>query len=200
MSGELSMIRHAFRMLAIVYCVCGQPAYSSYESQAVTPPLSFSQFCIQYPDDCQRRGDRRIRDFRSSIQRWRELAEINSTVNFGIAPSDPPASRRDLEWQIFPERGNCGDYAVTKRHLLLRSGWPSSDCCLQRSLSEQPASTILCCSCARGKRVLVLDNLSPVVTPLVDTLDRYVLVRAEGEQTHSIGPARLQPFRRQLTA
>ncbi|WP_253075124.1 transglutaminase-like cysteine peptidase [Bradyrhizobium sp. 159] len=90
-----------------MYCVCSQPAYSNYESQAVTPPLSFSQFCIQYPEDCQHHEDRRIRDFRSSIQRWRELAQINSTVNSGIAPKDPPASRRDAEWQIFPYEGNC---------------------------------------------------------------------------------------------
>jgi len=173
------MIRHAFRMLAIVYCVCGQPAYSSYELQAVTPPLSFSQFCIQYPDDCQRQGDRRIRDFRSSIQRWRELAQINSTVNFGIAPSDPPASRRDLEWQIFPERGNCGDYAVTKRHLLLRSGWPSSALLLAEVVIRATGEHHLVLLVREGKAVLVLDNLSPVVTPLVDTLDRYVLVRAE---------------------
>lgn len=78
------MIRHAARMLAIMYCVCSQPAYSNYEFQAVTPPLSFSQFCIQYPEDCQHHDDRRIRDFRSSIQRWRELAQINSTVNVGM--------------------------------------------------------------------------------------------------------------------
>jgi len=30
MSGELSMIRHAVRMLTVMYCVCGQPAYSNH--------------------------------------------------------------------------------------------------------------------------------------------------------------------------
>ncbi|WP_371260662.1 transglutaminase-like cysteine peptidase [Bradyrhizobium sp. WSM2793] len=51
---------------------------------------------------------------------------INSTVNFGIVAKSPPASQRDLQWEIFPYDGNCGDYAVTKHHLLLRAGWPSS--------------------------------------------------------------------------
>ncbi|MGY3038074.1 putative transglutaminase-like cysteine proteinase [Bradyrhizobium sp. USDA 4354] len=179
MSGELSMIRHAARMLAIMYCVCSQPAYSNHESQAVTPPLSFSQFCIQYPEDCQHHDDRRIRDFRSSIQRWRELAQINSTVNFGIAPKDPPASRRDAEWQIFPYEGNCGDYAVTKRHLLLRSGWPSSALLLAEVIIRATGEHHLVLLVREGKAVLVLDNLSPVVTPLVDALDRFTLVRAE---------------------
>ncbi|MCJ9734181.1 transglutaminase-like cysteine peptidase [Bradyrhizobium sp. PRIMUS42] len=173
------MIRHATRMLAIVYCVCSQPAYSSYESQAVTPPLSFSQFCVQNPEDCQRHEDRRIRDFRSSIQRWRELAEINSTVNFSIAPKDPLESRSDAEWQIFPYDGNCGDYAVTKRHLLLRSGWPSSALLLAEVVIRTTAEHHLVLLVREGRAVLVLDNLSPVVTPLVDALDRYIFVRAE---------------------
>lgn len=173
------MIRHAVRMLAIMCYVVSQPAYSNYESQAVTPPLSFSQFCIQYPEDCQRHDDRRIRNFRSSIQRWRELAQINSTVNFGITPRDPPASRRDAEWHIFPYEGNCGDYAVTKRHLLLRSGWPSSALLLAEVVIRFNGEHHLVLLVREGRAVLVLDNLSPVVTPLVDALDRFTVVRAE---------------------
>ncbi len=187
------MIRHAACMLAILYCVGGQPAYSSYESQAVTPPLSFSQFCIQYPKDCQHHDDRRIRDFRSSIQRWRELAQINSTVNFGIAPQDPPASRRDAEWQIFPYEGNCGDYAVTKRHLLLRSGWPSSALLLAEVVIRATGEHHLVLIVREGRAVLVLDNLSPVVTPLVDALDRFTIVRVESGSIHNSGHGKSLP-------
>ncbi|WP_225174029.1 MULTISPECIES: transglutaminase-like cysteine peptidase [unclassified Bradyrhizobium] len=166
-------------MLAIMYCVYSQPAYSSYESLALTPPLSFSQFCMQYPEDCQHHDDRRIRDFRSSIQRWRELAQINSMVNFGIAPKDPRASRRDAEWRIFPYEGNCGDYAVTKRQLLLRSGWPSSALLLAEVVIQATGEHHLVLLVREGKAILVLDNLSPVVTPLVDALNRFTIVRAE---------------------
>lgn len=173
------MFRHAIRMLAMMYCVCSQPARSNYESQSVMPPLSFSQFCIQYPEDCQHHADRRIRDFRSSIQRWRELAQINSTVNFGIAPKGGPASRRDAEWQIFPYEGNCGDYAVTKRHLLLRSGWPSSALLLAEVVIRATGEHHLVLFVREGRAVFVLDNLSPVVTPLVDALDRFTIVRVE---------------------
>lgn len=120
------MIRHAARMLVLACCVCSRPAYSTFELQEVVPPLSFMLFCTQYPDDCKEQRDRRITEFRSRGQRWRELNLINSTVNSGIAPESLSASRNDNDWQIFPSAGNWGDYAVTKRHLLLRSGWPSS--------------------------------------------------------------------------
>jgi len=175
------MIRHAPRMLAVVYCVISQPAYSDYEPQAVIPPFSFSRFCIEYPEDCQRHADRRITDFRSSRQRWRELAQINSTVNFGIIPKDVVASRNDAEWQVFPYNGNCGDYAVTKRHLLLRSGWPSSALLLAEVVVRASREHHLVLLVREGRAVLVLDNLSPVVTPLMDALDRYIVVRVESE-------------------
>jgi predicted transglutaminase-like cysteine proteinase len=28
--------------------------------------------------------------------------------------------------QVNPDRGNCHDYAVSKRHELIRAGWPSA--------------------------------------------------------------------------
>ncbi|WP_247347464.1 MULTISPECIES: transglutaminase-like cysteine peptidase [unclassified Bradyrhizobium] len=82
-------------------------------------------FCIKYPQDCREQRDRRTTDFPSRGQRWRELNQINWSVNSVIAAESPLANRNDYEWQIFPSDGNCGDYAVTS-HLLLRSGWPSS--------------------------------------------------------------------------
>ncbi len=100
-------------------------------------------------------------------------------VNFGIAPKDPVASRRDTEWQIFPYEGNCGDYGVTKRHLLLRSGWPSSALLLSEVIIRATGEHHLVLLVREGRAVLVLDNLSPVVASLVDALDRFRIVRAE---------------------
>ncbi|MCK1757370.1 transglutaminase-like cysteine peptidase [Bradyrhizobium sp. 137] len=120
-----------------------------------------------------------MRNLRSSVQRRRELARINSVVNFGIAPKDPPATRDDVERQIFPYEGNCGDYAVTKRDRLLRSGWPRSALLLAEVIIRTNGEHHLVLLVRKRRVVLVLDNLSPVVTPLVEALDRYVIVRAE---------------------
>jgi len=130
----------------------------------------------QYPEDCQ------IAGFEISAPQFsvgENSPKINSTLNFGITPRDAPASRNDAEWQIFPYEGNCGDYAVTKRHLLLRSGWPSSSVLLAEVMIRATGEHHLVLLVREGRAVLVLDNLSPVVTPLVDALDRYVILRAE---------------------
>lgn len=175
------MIRHAARMLALVYCVCSQPAYSSLEMQEVVPPLSFTLFCTQYPEDCQEQRDRRITDFRSRRQRWRELNQINLSVNSVIAAESLLASRNDYDWQIFPSDGNCGDYAVTKRHLLLRSGWPSSSLLLAEVVVRATGEHHLVLLVREGRAIFVLDNLSGVIIQSNEALDKYVFLRTESD-------------------
>ena len=68
---------------------------------------------------------------------------------------------------------------VTKRHLVLRSGWPSSALLLAEVIIRASGEHHLVLLVREGRAVLVLDNLSPVVTPLVDALDRYTIVRTE---------------------
>ena len=175
------MIRHAARMLALVYCVCSQPAYSSLEMQEVVPPLSFTLFCIKYPEDCQEQRDRRTTDFRSRGQRWRELNQINSSVNSVIATEDLSASQNDYDWQIFPSNGNCGDYAVTKRHLLLRAGWPSSSLLLAEVVIRTTGEHHLVLLVREGGAIFVLDNLSGVIIQSNEALDKYVFLRTESD-------------------
>lgn len=175
------MIRHAARMLVLACCVCSRPAYSSLEPQEVVPPLSFMLFCTQYPDDCQEQRDRRITRLRARGQRWRELNLINSTVNSGIAPESQSVSRNDYDWQIFPSAGNCGDYAVTKRHLLLRSGWPSSSLLLGEVAIRTTGEHHLVLLVREGRALFVLDNLSGIIIQLSEALDNYVFLRTESD-------------------
>ncbi|WP_247453596.1 transglutaminase-like cysteine peptidase [Bradyrhizobium sp. 174] len=168
-------------MLVLACCVCSQPAYSSLELQEVVPPLSFMLFCTQYPDDCQEQRDRRKTVFRSRGQRWRELNLINSTVNSGIAPESLSVSRNDYDWQIFPSAGNCGDYAVTKRHLLLRSGWPSSSLLLGEVTIRTTGEHHLVLLVREGRALFVLDNLSGIIIQLNEALDNYVFLRTESD-------------------
>jgi predicted transglutaminase-like cysteine proteinase len=53
-----------------------------------------------------------------------DLETVNLEVNRGIKPA-PGMPAIDLGWVSWRSPGWCGDYAVTKRELLLRMGWPS---------------------------------------------------------------------------
>ena len=53
------------------------------------------------------------------------LTAVNHRANTKIIanPGYPPISQA---WQVWPERGWCGDFALTKRSELLKMGWPTS--------------------------------------------------------------------------
>jgi len=90
------------------------------------PPHGFVQFCEETPTECSPDHGQEAR-FDASPVRLKELDEINRTVNHTIQPAT------DLEvygvneyWTIPTKRGDCEDYALLKRHDLIKKGWPVS--------------------------------------------------------------------------
>jgi predicted transglutaminase-like cysteine proteinase len=90
------------------------------------PPHGFVQFCEETPTECSADHGQEAR-FDASPVRLKELDEINRTVNHTIQPAT------DLEvygvneyWTIPTKRGDCEDYALLKRHDLIKKGWPVS--------------------------------------------------------------------------
>jgi predicted transglutaminase-like cysteine proteinase len=137
---------------------------------------------MRYPAECESYHDRRINNFLSRGQRWRELNQINATVNFGIVSETSTRSLRDYDWSIFPYNGNCADYAVTKRHLLLQFGWPSSSLLLAEVIVRTTGEHHLVLLAREAHDVFVLDNLDRLVMRLDETLSRYALVRVQSDQ------------------
>lgn len=88
------------------------------------PPHGFVRFCEAVPKECtpeQRQENR----FNASAERLRELDDVNREVNKAITPAT------DLEvygvneyWTLPRTKGDCEDYALLKRHDLLKKGWP----------------------------------------------------------------------------
>jgi predicted transglutaminase-like cysteine proteinase len=96
------------------------------ERRPALAPLSQVVFCKQYPDDCAptSAGAERVR---LDDDRLAELDRVNRAVNRAIRPV--PESGRGLaadRWVIAPKKGDCDDFAVTKRHRLIAAGWDAS--------------------------------------------------------------------------
>jgi predicted transglutaminase-like cysteine proteinase len=90
------------------------------------PPHGFVRFCEATPQECT--SDQRPENrFNASAERLRELDDINRAINKAVAPAT------DLEvygvneyWTLPRRKGDCEDYALLKRHNLIRKGWPVS--------------------------------------------------------------------------
>ncbi|WOH57359.1 MULTISPECIES: transglutaminase-like cysteine peptidase [Bradyrhizobium] len=89
------------------------------------PPMAFTQFCHRYRGECRTRPMFRGGPARLTEERWADLKEINQVVNRGIAPERNERGVAGEQWLINPARGDCNDYAVSKRHELLERGWPA---------------------------------------------------------------------------
>jgi predicted transglutaminase-like cysteine proteinase len=96
-------------------------------TEPVPAPAGFATFCSANPSECARSGPL-VRQVPLTPGRWHELQSINSHINDTISEvSDLDLHGRGDVWSIpVGGRGDCEDYALLKRKLLLERGWPSS--------------------------------------------------------------------------
>jgi predicted transglutaminase-like cysteine proteinase len=86
-------------------------------------PMAFTQFCLPYAD--QRKPPQvvfRGGPVRLTEERWADLKEVNQTVNSTIVPEPNTEGLAGEKWLINPARGDCNDYAVSKRFESLKRG------------------------------------------------------------------------------
>lgn len=92
----------------------------------VQPPYGYVRFCEAKPEECRAFGgeDRR---FHPSPARLSELDEINRDINRAIQPAtDEEIYGMSEYWTLPSRRGDCEDYALLKRKILMQRGWPAS--------------------------------------------------------------------------
>jgi predicted transglutaminase-like cysteine proteinase len=88
-------------------------------------PVGWTEFCTDYAPECDTKT-LDARDVVLTTKAWKELVRINSSVNDAIKPET------DLEhWGLaerwdYPTdgRGDCEDYVLLKRRMLMQAGWP----------------------------------------------------------------------------
>jgi predicted transglutaminase-like cysteine proteinase len=150
----------------------------------VTPvlaPAAFVHFCNRYPDDCKvRQTEFDQTPVALTEARFIELSKINTAVNSSIKPRVKRKSVLVEDWVVAPHEGNCSDYAVTKRHMLLARGWPS-DSLLLAEVAITSREHHLVLVVRTSNRDLVLDNLNSDVRPISQSNYRWI----RGQQTEN---------------
>lgn len=154
-----------------------QPAPQHIElGSPMLPPLTYTVFCLRYEADCRLRRFFRGGAIRLTEERWAGLQEINRAVNLAIAPARNELGLAGEEWIINPARGDCNDYAVSKRHELLQRGWPARVLLLSEvAVSSGEHHLVLLVRTRSGD--LVLDNLTPQIKPWSRVPYRWVRVQ-----------------------
>lgn len=82
-------------------------------------PLAFQLFCLQNPSECKP-SRRQVVSYTPKVRAL--LVSVNNRVNRSIKPRHDKGDT----WTVNPAYGDCDDYAMTKRHQLIRAGIPAS--------------------------------------------------------------------------
>lgn len=146
-------------------------------NKPVLAPVAFVRFCMRYQEDCNvTLAGVDLEPVVLTNDRWDELVKVNEQVNRAIKPEENAGGVMTEEWIVSPRRGDCNDYAVTKRHELLARGWPSHSLMLAEVVVASGEHHLILVVRTHDDD-FVLDNLSSVVRPVSQI--GYEWVRAQ---------------------
>jgi predicted transglutaminase-like cysteine proteinase len=124
------------------------------ESRRALEPFSHVVFCHKYPQECVPSSGPELVELTPA--RASELDAVNRGVNSQIRPKNDSG---DDVWQLSPQAGDCEDYAITKRHVLIQHGWPASALRLAEGYTSSGEGH-LALVVRTSKGDIVLDNIS----------------------------------------
>lgn len=177
-----------FTLLSAVSCVQGAHAetpgmaISSKRSPAfmriygnAQAPYGFVRFCDGHPTDCAADSFSNDARFEATPERLSELDDINRAVNKAIEPAtDAEIYGVNELWTLPQAKGDCEDFALLKRRMLLDRGWPSSALLMTVVRDEKnEGHAILTARTTQGD--YVLDNKNDEVKLWTQTPYHYVM-------------------------
>ncbi|MBW3097689.1 transglutaminase-like cysteine peptidase [Pseudohoeflea coraliihabitans] len=148
-------------------------AKSMVIGQITSQPIGHYEFCKVYNEECQPLGMAaaapRVTDYG-----WEIVREVNEQVNLSVMPrTDLELFGREEVW-TYPEiAGDCEDYVLLKRHMLIERGFSPSD--LLITVVRKPdgeGHAVLTLRSTEGD--YILDNLNDQVSSWTETPYRYL--------------------------
>ncbi len=146
-----------------------------------TPPIGWAEFCVEYAPECD--TDPSLpRDVVLTTRAWSELKRVNLAVNTKIKPMTDMDHWGVVERWNYPDDGygDCEDYALEKRRLLMQAGWPR-EALLMTVVRDHNGNghAILTVKTDRGE--YILDNQTNDILPWSDTGYRFVKRQSQSD-------------------
>ena len=105
------------------------PITTAALSQGTLPaPWGWRDFCRKNPADCSVQKNAAADPFVLTADKWKNILDTNTKVNQSIEPvSDMDHWGKPYSWDYPSDgKGDCEDYALLKRGLLIQKGVPAS--------------------------------------------------------------------------
>jgi predicted transglutaminase-like cysteine proteinase len=144
------------------------------------PPIGWVQFCNDNAGECDAQGG--ARDVVLNQKAWSDLVRINRWANDNIKPVTDLEHWGVVERWDYPKDGygDCEDYALLKRQMLIKAGWPRS-ALLITVVRDKKGDGHAVLTVKTDKGEFILDNQNPEILPWWDTGYRFVKRQSQND-------------------
>jgi predicted transglutaminase-like cysteine proteinase len=168
--------------------MCGSAVAAPVERVLYSPvgevsraPIGWVDFCNDQPKECAVRPTP-PRDVVLSAAAWRDLVRINHHVNTTIKPITDLEHWGTVEKWSYPDDGygDCEDYVLLKRRMLLEAGWPREALLITVVRDTRgDGHAVLTVRTTKGE--FILDNQNEKVLPWTETGYRFVKRQSQSD-------------------
>ncbi len=145
------------------------------------PPIGWVEFCTENPRECATTPSA-PRDVVLSPKAWKDLVRVNRWVNDAIKPVTDLEHWGVVEKWSYPDdgKGDCEDYVLLKRRLLMQAGWPR-EALLITVVRDKKGDGHAVLTVKTDKGDFILDNQAEDVLLWSDTGYRFVKRQSQSD-------------------
>lgn len=175
------------KQLSILACtasalsVIGTPALAATHMQMAgltSQPIGHHIFCQSYPSECKvKTKDTSAPKLTREL--WKQMVDVNAYSNSTITPvTDLEGFGVEEHWVYPTSFGDCEDYVLMKRHMLIQKGWPPSALLITVVLQANGEGHAVL-TVRTDKADYILDNLNGKILPWHETEYTYLKRQSE---------------------
>jgi predicted transglutaminase-like cysteine proteinase len=153
--------------------------YVSVGNQA-RPPIGWVEFCNEHAKECATAASE-PRDVVLTSKVWKDLVRVNRWVNESIKPVTDMDHWGVVERWSYPDdgRGDCEDYVLLKRRMLVQAGWPR-EALLITVVRDKKGEGHAVLTVKTDKGEFILDNQAEEILLWSETGYRFVKRQSQG--------------------
>ncbi len=188
-AGGKAILKRSTAAAIMALALLGCPSASTAQNRPLfisigaptRPPIGWVQFCVEYDPECKTKPSV-PRDIVLAPQVWNDLVRVNRWVNDNIKPITDLEHWGVVERWNYPDDGygDCEDYALEKRRMLMQAGWPR-EALLITVVRDPHGDGHAVLTVATDKGEFVLDNQRADVLLWSETGYRFVKRQSQSD-------------------
>ena len=136
-------------------------------------PIGHQRFCRKFKSECKVKSSK-TGATKLNRKRWKQMVEINSQINLAVEPvTDLEYYNKEEHWTYPKKYGDCEDYVLLKRYMLIQMGWPPSSL-LITVVKQTNGDGHAVLTVRTDKADFILDNLRMKIRPWFKTEYRFL--------------------------